>query len=134
MTEEQVKMWKVRRDEAKSIEDPKAREAALDIVYDMKDDMQLDCQRKMADRIKGLVASDDIQGKKIDTIQTDVGNLKTQIASHAPIINAVKEANSQAKGMWNLLKIIGILASIGGSGVAGWFLALAKKAAETPSL
>ena len=32
MTEEQVTKWQARRDEAKRIEDPVAREKALDIV------------------------------------------------------------------------------------------------------
>ena len=56
MTEEQVLKWQARRDEAKQIEDPVAREKALDIVYDLRDDMQLDCQRKMADRICAVLA------------------------------------------------------------------------------
>ena len=123
-------MWKERRDEAKAIEDPKARKAALDIVYDMKDDMQLDCQRKMADRIKGLVASDLTQGKKIDKIQEEMGSLKDEISTHAPVIKAVKEANNRVRGMWDLLKIIGWLVAVGGSGMTGWILAIAKKAAE----
>lgn len=129
MTEEQVTKWQARRDEAKRIEDPKAREAALDIVYDMKDDMQLDCQRKMADRIKELIASDRVQASDISVIKTDLASVRTTVDDHDPIVKAVRNAQLRSQGAWLLLKIIGWSVAVFGSGAVGWWMALAKKAA-----
>lgn len=130
MTEEQVKKWQQRRDEAKAIEDPAARAAALDIVYDMKDDMQLDCQRKMADRIKDLVVSNEGQSIAISKITSELGVIKSQVADHESVVAEVKTAKIRSQGAWMLLKIIGWSAAVGGSGAIGWWAALAKKASE----
>lgn len=130
MTEEQVTAWRKRRDEAKKIEDPAAREKALDIVYDMKDDLQLDCQRKMADRIKTLVANDREQGQEITGISSDVAEIKQTLDDHDPVIQDLKRTQVKVQGGWQLLKIVGWIIALGGSSAAGWFAALAQKAAE----
>jgi len=130
MTEEQVAKWREQRDKAKQIEDPVAREKALDIVYDMKDDLQLDCQRKMADRIKTLVSNDAEQGKELAGMRSDVGEIKETLEDHDPVIQELKTARTKVEGGWQLLKIIGWLLALGGSSAAGWFAALAQKAAE----
>lgn len=128
MTEDQVIKWQKRRNEAKAIEDPKAREAALDVVYDLKDDMQLDCQRKMADRIKQLVENDKAQATEMVGIKTDVALIKTKVETHDPVVTAVRDAQLKAQGGWQLLKLLGWIAAAGGSGAVGFLLALARKA------
>ena len=129
MTEEQVLKWQKRRDEAKQIEDPKAREAALDLVYDMKDDLQLDCQRKMADRIKDLVARDRQQGADMVALRLDVAELKKGFLEHDPVVKTVKDAQVKTQGAWLLLKIIGATIAIFGSSAAGFWFGLARRAA-----
>lgn len=129
MTEDQVLKWQKRRDEAKQIQDPVAREAALDVVYDMKDDLQLDCQRKMADRIKDLVARDHVQGADMATLRLDIAELKKTLKEHDPVVQAVKDAQAKTQGAWLLLKIIGVSLAIFGSSAAGFWLGLARKAA-----
>lgn len=130
MTEEQVRKWQQRRDEAKAIKDPVARAAALDMVYDMKDDMQLDCQRKMADRIKDIVVSNEGQSIAISKITSELSTIKSQVAEHESVVSEVKTAKIRSQGAWMLLKIIGWSLAVGGSGAVGWWAALAKKAAE----
>ena len=129
MTEEQVLMWQKRRDEAKQIEDPAARQAALDVVYDMKDDLQLDCQRKMSDRIKALVARDQQQAADLVALRLDVSELKKGFQEHDPVVQTVKDAQVKTQGAWLLLKIIGVSLAIFGSSAAGFWFGLARKAA-----
>lgn len=129
MTEEQVLKWQKRRDEAKQIKDPVAREAALDIVYDMKDDLQLDCQRKLADRIKYLVARDGQQVADLTALRLDVAELRKGFQEHDPVVKTVKNAQVKTQGAWLLLKVIGATVAIFGSGAAGFWLAIARMAA-----
>lgn len=129
MTEEQVLRWQKRRDEAKQIEDPVARQAALDVVYDMKDDLQLDCQRKMSDRIKALVARDQQQAADLVALRLDVSELKKGFQEHDPVVKTVKNAQVKTQGAWLLLKIIGVSLAIFGSSAAGFWFGLARRAA-----
>lgn len=129
MTEEQVLRWQKRRDEAKQIEDPAARQAALDVVYDLKDDLQLDCQRKMSDRIKALVARDQQQAADLVALRLDVSELKKGFQEHDPVVRTVKDAQVKTQGAWLLLKIIGVTIAIFGSSAAGFWLGLARRAA-----
>lgn len=135
MTEEQVLKWQARRDAARRIEDPVSREHALDIVYDLKDDMQLDCQRKMADRIKEMIASDKEQRKEILDIKESVASVKRDLARHEKEFNedhaAVEEFREhklKAHGMMLALKWLGYIVSAGGGAVITWFLAVVNKA------
>ena len=135
MTEEQVAKWQARRDEAKRIEDPVAREKALDIVYDLKDDMQLDCQRKMADRIKDLVESDKAQRREINEIKTSVASMKTDLDNHKKdfeadheVVNEVREHKLKASGAMTVLKWLGYVAAAGGGVAIKWFLEVINKA------
>lgn len=123
MTEDQVAKWQKRRDEAKKIQDPAAREAALDIVYDMKDDMQLDCQRKMADRIKDLVSSDKVQAESIRSLKTDVDEIKKDLPSIKETDKDYRNQKERAKGAAYALKALDWLlksAGIGGIGAVIW--------------
>lgn len=129
MTEEQVLKWQKRRDEAKQIKDPVAREAALDIVYDMKDDLQLDCQRKLADRIKYLVARDGQQVADLTALRLDVAELRKGFQEHDPVVRTVKDAQVKTQGAWLLLKIIGVSLAIFGSSAAGFWFGLARRVA-----
>lgn len=129
MTEEQVLKWQKRRDEAKQIEDPAARQTALDVVYDMKDDLQLDCQRKMSDRIKSLVARDQQQAADLVALRLDVSELKKGFQEHDPVVRTVKDAQAKTQGAWLLLKVIGATIAIFGSSAAGFWLGLARRAA-----
>lgn len=135
MTEEQVLKWQARRDEAKRIEDPVAREKALDIVYDLKDDMQLDCQRKMADRIKGLVDSDKEQRDDINEIKTSVAAMKTDLDNHKKdfeadhkVVNEVREHKLKASGAITVLKWLGYISAVGGGVAIKWLLEVVNKA------
>lgn len=135
MTEEQVAKWQARRDEAKRIEDPVAREKALDIVYDLKDDMQLDCQRKMADRMKGLVESDKEQRNAINEIKTSVATMNTDLENHKrdfeadhKVVNEVRENKLKASGAVTALKWLGYVAAVGGGVAVKWILEIVNKA------
>ena len=135
MTEEQVAKWQARRDEAKRIEDPVAREKALDIVYDLKDDMQLDCQRKMADRMKGLVESDKEQRNDINEIKTSVAAMKTDLDNHKrdfeadhKVVNEVRENKLKASGAMTALRWLGYVAAVGGGVAVKWILEIINKA------
>lgn len=135
MTEEQVAKWQARRDEAKRIEDPVAREKALDIVYDLKDDMQLDCQRKMADRIKDLVKSDGKQRDDIDEIKTSVAAMKTDLDNHKKdfeadhkVVNEVREQKLKASGAVTALRWLGYVAAAGGGAAVKLLLDALNKA------
>lgn len=135
MTEEQVAKWQARRDEAKRIEDPVAREKALDIVYDLKDDMQLDCQRKMADRIKDLVESDKEQRLEINEIKGAVKSLEDDLAHHEEdfkadheVVNEVRAHKLKASGAMTILRWLGYLAAVGGGAAIKWILEVINKA------
>ena len=125
MTEEQVRMWQRRRNEAKEIEDPAARQKALDIVYDMKDDMQLDCQRKMADRIKGLVESDKVQQGEIAEIKTSVKELQGGFEEDHETVQEIRDGKLKAKGAMLMLKWLGYVAAAGGGSIVTWLLSAA---------
>lgn len=131
MTEDQVRTWQRRRNEAKEIEDPVARQKALDIVYDMKDDLQLDCQRKMADRIKQLVENDEVQHGEIAEIKTSVDKLNKDFEEDHETVQEVREGKLKAKGVMLALKWLGYIAAAGGGSVITWLLSVASKAAES---
>lgn len=135
MTEEQVAKWQARRDEAKRIEDPVAREKALGIVYDLKDDMQLDCQRKMADRMKGLVESDKEQRREINEIKDTVKSLEGNLARHEEdfkadheVVNEVRERKLKVSGAMTALRWLGYVAAAGGGVAVKWILDAVNKA------
>lgn len=130
MTEDQVRMWQRRRNEAKEIEDPAARQKALDIVYDMKDDMQLDCQRKMADRIKQLVESDEVQQGEIAEIKTSVKDLQSGFEVDHETVQEIREGRLKATGVMLAIKWLGYLLAAGGGSIVTWFLTAANKVAE----
>lgn len=119
MTQDQLEKWQKRRDEAKKIEDPVAREAALDVVYDMKDDMQLDCQRKMADRIKELKSSDAIQSEAIQGIKRDVDEIKKDLPSIKETDKDYRAKKERAKGAVLALKALDWLLKAAGAGGIG---------------
>ena len=135
MTEEQVLKWQARRDAARRIEDPVSREHALNIVYDLKDDMQLDCQRKMADRIKEMVSSDKEQRQELLEVKLSVATIKQELARHEKEFNedhaAVEEFREnklKAHGMMIALKWLGYIVSAGGGAAITWILAVVNKA------
>jgi len=119
MTQDQLEKWQKRRDEAKKIKDPVAREAALDVVYDMKDDMQLDCQRKMADRIKELKSSDAIQSEAIQGIKRDVDEIKKDLPSIKETDKDYRAKKERAKGAVLALKALDWLLKAAGAGGIG---------------
>lgn len=131
MTEDQVRSWQRRRNEAKEIEDPVARQKALDIVYDMKDDMQLDCQRKMADRIKQLVENDEVQHGEIVEIKASVEELNRGFEEDHATVQEVRESKLKASGVILALKWLGYIAAAGGGSFITWLLSVASKAAES---
>ena len=135
MTEDQVAKWQKRRDEAKKIADPVAREHALDVVYDLKDDMQLDCQRKMADRIKELKASDDRQTVEMASLKQSVVNIEVSVKQQAEafkedheIVQEVREHKLRAHGVMLALKWLGYILAAGGGSAVTYFLSVINKA------
>lgn len=136
MTEDQVAKWQARRDEAKKIADPVAREKALDMVYDLKDDMLLDCQRKVGDRIKLLVENDKEQRQEIRGIKDALQEMKTDLEQQAAelrtdhtiiiedheLINEFKEHKLRAAGFMMALKVLGYVAAAGGGVAVKWAL------------
>lgn len=130
MTKEQVEKWQEQRDKAKKIADPVARQQALDIVYDMKDDLQLDCQRKMADRIKELVASDEVQRGEIAEVKTAVEELGKGFESDHEVVQEFREGKLRASGALLLLKWLGYLLAAGGGSLVTWFVTAANRVAE----
>lgn len=130
MTEEQVRKWQKRRNEAKEIEDPEARQKALDIVYDLKDDMQLDCQRKMADRIKQLIENDAAQGSEISEIKASLETLGKDFDEDHATVQEFREGKLRASGALLLLKWLGYLLAAGGGSLVTWFVTAANKVAE----
>ena len=121
MTEDQFKEWKEKRDKARRIKDPRARAAALAIVHDLKDDMQLDCQRKMADRIKELKTSDKEQSECLASVKASVEQVKRDFDSHVKsceedhkVVEEVKANRLKASGALTALKWLGYLLAAGG--------------------
>ena len=131
MTEEQVRTWQKRRNEAKEIKDPEARQKALDFVYDLKDDMQLDCQRKMADRIKDLVASDEVQREEIAEVKIAVEGLQQGFEADHETVQGFREGKLRVSGALLLLKWLGYLLAAGGGSLVTWFVTAANKVVET---
>lgn len=135
MTEDQVKKWQQRRTAAKQIADPVAREAALDLVYDLKDDMQLDCQRKMADRIKELVSSDLEQHESIAEVKRDLASLKRSMETHEvefendhATVQEIRDNKLKVAGAWSLLRVLGYILAVGGGSLITWLLTIVNKA------
>lgn len=129
MTEKQVSDWTKARDEAKLIMDPVARERALDIVYDMKDAMQLDCQRKMADRIKDIVRSDAELGQKIDSVEHSVAEIQSTLAADHVVVSEIRDHKLRAHGFMLALKWLGYLAAAGGGSAVTLLLGTVSKSA-----
>lgn len=128
MTEDQVRNWQRRRNEAKEIEDPVARQKALDIVYDLKDDMQLDCQRKMADRIKQLIENDATQSSEISEIKASLEARGKDFDEDHKTVQEIREGRMKAKGVILALKWLGYIAAAGGGSIITWLLSVANKA------
>lgn len=121
MTEEQLKEWKEKRDKARRIKDPRARAAALAIVHDLKDDMRMECQRKMADRIKELRASDQEQSKSLASIKDSLEQVKRDFTAHVKtcendheVVEEVRKGKLKALGAMTLLKWLGYIVAAGG--------------------
>ena len=121
MTEDQLKEWKEKRDKARRIKDPRARAAALAIVHDLKDDMRMDCQRKMADRIKELRASDQEQSESLASIKDSLEQVKRDFTAHVKtcendheVVEEVRKGRLKALGAMTLLKWLGYLLAAGG--------------------
>lgn len=135
MTEDQVAKWQAKRNAAKKIKNPKARQAALDVVYDMKDDMQLDCQRKMADRIKELKASDSEQSACLESVKASVEQVKRDFDAHMKacaedheVVEEVKAGKHRAHGFIAALKWLGYLVAAGGGSIATVLVKMAQQA------
>lgn len=135
MTEEQLVEWKSKRDAARRIKDPRARAAALAIVHDMKDDMRMECQRKMADRIKELRASDKEQSDSLVSIKETVEQVKRDFAAHLKVCEAdhetveeVRKSKLKAIGAMTLLKWLGYLAAAGGGSAVTLLINMARQA------
>lgn len=124
MTEDQLKEWKEKRDKARRIKDPRARAAALTIVHDLKDDMRMECQRKMADRIKELRASDQAQSESLASIKESLEQVKRDFTSHVKtcesdhkVVEEVRANRLKASGVLTALKWLGYLVAAGGGSV-----------------
>lgn len=92
MTDEQIQQWKVERDIARGIKDPDERHAALEKVYDHRDEMQMTCIAHQSMRQKKLVA--------------DVEDLKAKIAPLQKDHEEYQQKKAEAKGAIKLLHVL----------------------------
>ena len=134
-----LKEWKKKRDEARRIKDPRARAAALAIVHDLKDDMRLDCQRKMADRIKELKVSDAAQSECLASVKTSLDKLESDFKTHVTVcaedhkvVEEVKADKLKASGVLAALKWLGYLAAAGGGSIVTILIDMVKQAGGAP--
>jgi len=110
MTEVEVEQWKRERDMARRIENPEKRDAALQEVYDHRDDLQMKCIQHQADRIK-TVLSDSVQMK------ADISKIKEEMKPLKETEREYKEAKIEARGMARLIKLAKYVVAMGGGAV-----------------
>lgn len=102
MTEEQIRNWKVERDIARSIKDENERRAALEKVYDHRDEMQMECIAHQSDRVKAIKAN-------LEAMKVEISDVKKDLR---PCVETDKEYRIQkerikgAKAMLMILKWI----------------------------
>lgn len=94
MTEEQVRQWRQSRDIARLITDPEKQKAALQKVYDDRDDMMMHCIQRQADRIKKGLAND-------ERFDTELKGVKNNLAEMKEELKPLKETDKDYRG-WKL--------------------------------
>lgn len=102
MTAEQVAQWKHERDLARSISDPAERSAAIQKVYDLRDDMMMHCIQRQADRIKTGLAND-------ETMKADIATIKDEMKPLKETDKEFRENKLKLKGakmLWTALRYI----------------------------
>lgn len=124
MTEEDVKNWKIERDIARKSGKPEL----LQIAYDHRDDLMMHCIQRQADRVKTLVKNDERTEVEIAAIKKDVGVIKGTVGDHESVVQQIRKGRERFFGAWLLLKVLALIAALGGSGIIGWLLALVNAA------
>ncbi len=107
MTEEQIRNWKVERDIARSIKDENERRAALEKVYDHRDEMQMECIAHQSDRVKAIKANLESMKDEVSCMKVEISDVKRDLR---PCVETDKEYRIQkerikgAKAMLMILK------------------------------
>lgn len=90
----------------------------------------VDCQRKTSDRVKDMIERDRTFENSLEDLRHDLRRVKKTVnEDHEPVITEYREGKLKASGAVLLLKILGWVAAVGGSGIIGWLLAVVNKAA-----
>lgn len=119
MTEEQVNKWIKRRNDAKRIEDPVARSQALDLVYELRDEMQLDCFRKQADRIKKSLENDAQLARELRDVKADVDDIKQELPAFRETDRDYRQKKERTKGAIFALRALDYIFRLAGAGGIG---------------
>lgn len=89
----------------------------------------VDCQRKTSDRVKDMIERDRTFENSLEDLRHDLRRVKKTVnEDHEPVITEYREGKLKASGAVLLLKILGWVAAVGGSGAIGWLLAVVNKA------
>ena len=89
----------------------------------------VDCQRKTSDRVKDMIERDRTFENSLEDLKHDLRRVKKTVnEDHEPVITEYREGKLKASGAVLLLKILGWVAAVGGSGAIGWLLAVVNKA------
>lgn len=124
MTEEDVKNWKVERDIARQSGNPEL----LQIAYDHRDDLMMNCIQRQADRVKALIDHKRTVDTELKEVKNTVSAICTKLDEHSLVVEEVKKDKIKGQGIILALKILGWISAAGGSGAIGWILAVANKA------
>lgn len=89
----------------------------------------VDCQRKTSDRVKDMIERDRTFENSLEDLRHDLRRVKKTVnEDHEPVITEYREGKLKASGAVLLLKVLGWVAAVGGSGAIGWLLAVVNKA------
>ena len=122
MTAHEIEQWKQSRDIARLIQDPEERSKAMDRVYDMRDDLQMECIQHQSDRIKMTLKNAEDLNEEIKGIKVDIAEMKQDMKPCIESDKDYREWKMKIQGgviMWKILKY---LLAAGGGGLLIRFL------------
>lgn len=108
MTDEQIEQWKVEREIARAINDPESRRAALEKVYDHRDEMQMQCIAHQSRRQKEMMA--------------DIAEIKRDHPALVAHLHAEQRAEQRRQGARRLLNLLAGLGVFGGGSAVTYLL------------
>lgn len=108
MTDDQIEQWKVEREIARAIADPDSRKAALEKVYDHRDEMQMQCIAHQSRRQKEMM--------------DDIAEIKRDHPALVAHLHAEQNAEQQRNGAARLLRWLTAIGIFGGGSTATYLL------------